>query len=123
MTTKSVSFLFLIERNCRSMVESGEVNREQAISQIVQLNGIAQRDPLSLNNSDAPRASLISVAFDGGNFIAWSRQIRMALGAKLKLARVHKWLATTTRSWIYRLVTLGEMRPDGGMLNPQFHGG
>lgn len=60
-------------------------DRNRAMTQIAQLNGIAQGDPLPLTNFDASGASLTGVPFDGGNFIAWSRQITMVLGAKLKL--------------------------------------
>nr|GEV07024.1 hypothetical protein CTI12_AA427390 [Tanacetum cinerariifolium] len=42
-------------------------------------------DPLSINNSDHPGMVLTQTPFNGGNFLRWSRNIKMALGAKLKL--------------------------------------
>lgn len=59
--------------------------QNQVIAQINQMSGIAQGDPMALTNSDAPGSSLTTIPFDGSNFIAWNKQIRMALGAKLKL--------------------------------------
>lgn len=59
--------------------------QNQVIAQFSQMSGIVQGDPMALTNSDAPGASLTTIPFDGSNFIAWNKQIRMALGAKLKL--------------------------------------
>nr|GEY60272.1 hypothetical protein [Tanacetum cinerariifolium] len=42
-------------------------------------------DPLSISNSDHPGMVLTQAPFNGGNFLRWSRNIKMALGAKLKL--------------------------------------
>ncbi|GJW47249.1 hypothetical protein Tco_0078895 [Tanacetum coccineum] len=42
-------------------------------------------DPLYLASSDHPGMMLTNTPFNGGNFISWSRTIKMALGAKLKL--------------------------------------
>ncbi|PWA64832.1 hypothetical protein CTI12_AA340690 [Artemisia annua] len=42
-------------------------------------------DPLYLASSDHPGMMLTNTAFNGGNFLGWSRTIKMALGAKLKL--------------------------------------
>lgn len=42
-------------------------------------------DPLSISNSDHPGMVLTQTPFNGGNFLGWSRNIKMALGAKLKL--------------------------------------
>ncbi|KAL8161067.1 hypothetical protein V2J09_012556 [Rumex salicifolius] len=42
-------------------------------------------DPLSISNSDNPNAQLTQLLFDGSNFVTWSRQLRRALGAKMKI--------------------------------------
>ncbi|GJR76061.1 retrovirus-related pol polyprotein from transposon TNT 1-94 [Tanacetum coccineum] len=42
-------------------------------------------DPLHLASSDHPRMVLTNTPFNGGNFLGWSRNVKMALGVKLKL--------------------------------------
>nr|GEU89786.1 uncharacterized mitochondrial protein AtMg00810-like [Tanacetum cinerariifolium] len=42
-------------------------------------------DPLSISNSDHPGMVLTQTPFNGGNFLGWSKNIKMTLGAKLKL--------------------------------------
>nr|GEY80503.1 hypothetical protein [Tanacetum cinerariifolium] len=42
-------------------------------------------DPLHLASSDHPRIVLTNIPFNGGNFLRWSRNVKMARGAKLKL--------------------------------------
>ncbi|GJV17970.1 retrovirus-related pol polyprotein from transposon TNT 1-94 [Tanacetum coccineum] len=42
-------------------------------------------DLLSISNSDHPRMVLTQTPFNDGNFLGWSRNIKMALGDKLKL--------------------------------------
>ncbi|XP_071695330.1 uncharacterized protein [Rutidosis leptorrhynchoides] len=42
-------------------------------------------DPLHLASSDHPGMTLTSTPFNGTNYLGWSRTIKMALGAKLKL--------------------------------------
>nr|GEV00660.1 hypothetical protein [Tanacetum cinerariifolium] len=42
-------------------------------------------DPLHLASSDHPGMMLTSTLFNGSNFLGWSRTIKMAFGAKLKL--------------------------------------
>ncbi|PWA59973.1 hypothetical protein CTI12_AA389680 [Artemisia annua] len=42
-------------------------------------------DPLYISNSDHPGMVLTNTSFNGSNFLGWSRTIKMALGAKLKL--------------------------------------
>ncbi|GJV04360.1 pyridoxal 5'-phosphate synthase-like subunit PDX1.2 [Tanacetum coccineum] len=42
-------------------------------------------DPLHLASSDNPGMVLTNTPFNGGNFLGWSRNVKMALGAKLKL--------------------------------------
>ena len=42
-------------------------------------------DPLYLASSDHPGMMLTNTSFNGNNFMGWSRTIKMALGAKLKL--------------------------------------
>ncbi|PWA49224.1 hypothetical protein CTI12_AA483350 [Artemisia annua] len=42
-------------------------------------------DPLYISNSDHPGMVLTNTPFNGSNFLGWSRTIKMALGAKLKL--------------------------------------
>ncbi|GJX94425.1 retrovirus-related pol polyprotein from transposon TNT 1-94 [Tanacetum coccineum] len=42
-------------------------------------------DPLHLASSDHPGMVLTNTPFNRGNFLGWSRNVKMALGAKLKL--------------------------------------
>ncbi|PWA35075.1 hypothetical protein CTI12_AA612890 [Artemisia annua] len=42
-------------------------------------------DPLHIASSDHPGMALTNTPFNGGNFLGWSRNVKMALGAKLKL--------------------------------------
>ncbi|GJV02650.1 retrovirus-related pol polyprotein from transposon TNT 1-94 [Tanacetum coccineum] len=42
-------------------------------------------DPLRLTSFDHPGMVLTNTPFNGGNFLSWSRNVKMALGAKLKL--------------------------------------
>ncbi|GJT84348.1 NSP-interacting kinase 1-like protein [Tanacetum coccineum] len=42
-------------------------------------------DPLHIASSDHPGMMLTNTLFNEGNFLGWSRTIKMALGAKLKL--------------------------------------
>ncbi|XP_071715226.1 uncharacterized protein [Rutidosis leptorrhynchoides] len=42
-------------------------------------------DPLYLASSDHPGMTLTATPFNGSNFLGWSRTVKMALGAKLKL--------------------------------------
>ncbi|XP_071720767.1 uncharacterized protein [Rutidosis leptorrhynchoides] len=46
-------------------------------------------DPLYLAMSDHPGMMLTSTPFNGDNFLGWSRTVKMALGAKLKLGFVY----------------------------------
>ncbi|KAL8170436.1 hypothetical protein V2J09_022240 [Rumex salicifolius] len=55
------------------------------IAQITRSKAIAQGDPLNLATSDNPGTLICTVQLDGGDFYAWSRQIRMGLKTKLKL--------------------------------------
>ncbi|PWA76567.1 hypothetical protein CTI12_AA233370 [Artemisia annua] len=42
-------------------------------------------DPLYIASSDHPGMALTNTQFNGSNFHGWSRNVKMALGAKLKL--------------------------------------
>lgn len=46
-------------------------------------------DPLFLSNSDNPGMQLVSAHFDGTNFQSWSRNVKLALGAKMKLGFIN----------------------------------
>ncbi|XP_071699597.1 uncharacterized protein [Rutidosis leptorrhynchoides] len=50
-------------------------------------------DPLYLANSDHPGMTLTTTLFNGSNYTGWSRTIKMALGAKLKLGFIDGTLA------------------------------
>ncbi|GJY21662.1 pyridoxal 5'-phosphate synthase-like subunit PDX1.2, partial [Tanacetum coccineum] len=54
------------------------------------LNDNSANDPLSISNSDHPGMVLAQTPFNGGNFLGWSRNIKMALGAKLKLGFIDR---------------------------------
>lgn len=45
----------------------------------------AESEGLKLQNSDHPGMSLVSTPLDGNNYLSWSRAIKIALGAKMKL--------------------------------------
>ncbi|KAL0361518.1 UNVERIFIED_CONTAM: hypothetical protein Sradi_3836300 [Sesamum radiatum] len=49
------------------------------------------QDPevLKVQPSDNPGMSLVSVPLDGNNFLSWSRSVRIALGAKMKLSFIN----------------------------------
>lgn len=51
--------------------------------------GKNQNDPLFLSNSDHPGMQLVSTHFNGSNFPSWNRQVKMALGAKMKLGFIN----------------------------------
>nr|GEX69397.1 hypothetical protein [Tanacetum cinerariifolium] len=53
-------------------------------------------DPLSISNSDHPGMVLTQTPFNRGNFLRWSRNIKMALGAKLKLGFIDGTCAKPT---------------------------
>lgn len=46
-------------------------------------------DPLFLSNSDHPGMQLVSNQFSGANYHSWSRSVKMALGAKMKLCFIN----------------------------------
>ncbi|GJS73700.1 ankyrin repeat-containing protein [Tanacetum coccineum] len=46
-------------------------------------------DPLYISNSDHPGMVLTLTPFNGSNFLGWSRTVKMALGAKLKLGFIN----------------------------------
>nr|GFC37723.1 hypothetical protein [Tanacetum cinerariifolium] len=48
-------------------------------------NVINVNDPLYIASSDHPSMMLTNTPFNGNNFHGWSRNVKMALGAKLKL--------------------------------------
>ena len=50
-----------------------------------QINVNMINDPLYIASSDHPGMVLTNTTFNGSNFHGWSRNVRMALGAKLKL--------------------------------------
>ncbi|GKB94732.1 cysteine-rich receptor-like protein kinase [Tanacetum coccineum] len=64
------------------------------------LVSISVDDPLYIGNSDHPRMVLTNIPFNGSNFLGWSRTVKMALGAKLKLGFINETCA--------RLVSEGE---------------
>ncbi|PWA46526.1 hypothetical protein CTI12_AA508400 [Artemisia annua] len=57
-----------------SVTTANQDNRDNSIN-----------DPLCISNSDNQSMGLTTTPFNGGNFLGWSRNVRMALGAKLKL--------------------------------------
>ena len=48
-------------------------------------NHFGVNDPLYLSSSDNLRLLITNIMFNGSNFLAWSRSIRLALRAKAKL--------------------------------------
>ena len=59
------------------MAESSDPNSQNPVHSV--------NDPLHLASSDHPAMALTNTPFNGGNFLGWSRNVKMALGAKLKL--------------------------------------
>ena len=59
------------------MAESSDPNTQNPVHSI--------KDPLHLASFDHPVMVLTNTPFNGGNFLGWSRNVKMALGAKLKL--------------------------------------
>ena len=45
-------------------------------------------DNFLLSSGDNPQVQLSIMLFDGGNFLNWSRNVRMTLGAKNKLGYI-----------------------------------
>lgn len=82
-------------------------------------NGYA--DPLYLAASDNPSMQISSMIFNGGNFLNWSRSIKMSLGAKNKLGFIdgtckkpdvgtkdyQKWVRNDymVRCWLFKSMT------------------
>ncbi|KAL0440470.1 UNVERIFIED_CONTAM: hypothetical protein Slati_2530000 [Sesamum latifolium] len=50
---------------------------------------MADLEPLRVQASDNPGVSLVPNLLDGTNFLSWSRPIRIALGAKMKLGFIN----------------------------------
>ncbi|XP_021734149.1 uncharacterized protein LOC110700875 [Chenopodium quinoa] len=79
------------------------------------------QDPLFLSHSDNHAASLTPMLFDGNNFLIWSRNVKLALGAKNKKGFIegkiskpaaghkdfNKWERNDymVRCWIFRSMT------------------
>ncbi|PWA55348.1 hypothetical protein CTI12_AA427390 [Artemisia annua] len=59
------------------MAETTNPNAQNTVNTI--------NDPLYLASSDHPAMVLTNTPFNGGNFLGWSRNVKMALGAKLRL--------------------------------------
>nr|GEW50423.1 hypothetical protein [Tanacetum cinerariifolium] len=63
-------------------------NQNQNLNQNL-LNANMINDPLYIASSDHPGIVLTNTPFNGSNFHRWSRNVRMALGAKLKLGFIY----------------------------------
>nr|GFC51990.1 hypothetical protein CTI12_AA401880 [Tanacetum cinerariifolium] len=59
-------------------------NQNQNNNQNPNQNVNVTNDPLHLSSSDHPGMTLTNTSFNGSNFHGWNRNVRMALGAKLK---------------------------------------
>lgn len=55
-------------------------------------------DSLQLGNSDHSGMSLVTVPLTGKNFLAWSRSVRIALGAKMKLGFIDGTIETPAKN-------------------------
>ncbi|XP_071708952.1 uncharacterized protein [Rutidosis leptorrhynchoides] len=64
-------------------MSAGEANINQTATESSTMNSI--NDPLYIASSDHPGMILTNAPFNGTNFLGWSRTVKMALGAKLKL--------------------------------------
>ncbi|PWA48123.1 hypothetical protein CTI12_AA493860 [Artemisia annua] len=60
-----------------------------AIANTVNQDNNSINDPLYIASSDHPGMTLTNTPFNGINFHSWSRTIKMALGAKLKLGFIY----------------------------------
>ena len=73
------------------MAERGNSSNDQKATrppEKAQIANTGMEDLLSLQTSDHPGMSLVSAPLIGTNFRSWSRAIRIALGAKMKLGFV-----------------------------------
>ncbi|GJY70178.1 sulfotransferase 16 [Tanacetum coccineum] len=70
---------------CSSLLTSSMAIPPQL--QVTQNQNVANtvNDPLYISSSDHPGMMLTNTPFNGSNFHGWSRNVKMALGAKLKL--------------------------------------
>lgn len=80
-----------------------------------------KEDPMSLQNSDHPGMNLITASLTGNNYMTWSRSIKIALGAKMKVGFIDRrckppdetdpkheqWLCVDcmVRSWILNSIS------------------
>ncbi|KAJ8765494.1 hypothetical protein K2173_014616 [Erythroxylum novogranatense] len=85
------------------------------------LRGLHDENQVYLQGSDYPGMSFVTAVLTGNNFLSWSRSIKIALGAKMKLGFIDgtspkpnpgtvecdKWIRTDymVRSWILNLVS------------------
>ncbi|XP_010271575.1 PREDICTED: uncharacterized protein LOC104607608 [Nelumbo nucifera] len=77
-----------VTRNGRNTTGPGavaEITRESAYNS----NG----DPFFLHSSDHPGMMLVTTPLTGNNYLTWSRSMKIALGAKLKLGFVDERIA------------------------------
>ncbi|XP_010251928.1 PREDICTED: uncharacterized protein LOC104593656 [Nelumbo nucifera] len=51
-------------------------------------NAVNNGDPLFLHNSDHPGMALVTAPLTSKNFLVWSRSVKIALGAKMKLGLI-----------------------------------
>ena len=70
------------------MASSSKEQKATGAPEKLQIANAGMGDPLSLQTSDHPGMSLVSAPLIGTNFRSWSRAIRIALGAKMKLGFV-----------------------------------
>ncbi|GKB44838.1 hypothetical protein Tco_0889780 [Tanacetum coccineum] len=76
-----VKNLIMVIQNSNSNVTNPNLNLNTANNSI--------NDPLYIGNYDNPGMVLTNTSFNGSNFLGWSRTVKMALGAKLKLGFIN----------------------------------
>lgn len=84
------------------MVEWGNNNKEQISTTMTKRRQILVQgmgDPLSLQLSDHPGMVLVSASLVGTNFHSWSRAVRIALRAKMKLSFIEGTVSTPNKDF------------------------
>ncbi|KAL5784713.1 hypothetical protein ACOSQ2_007105 [Xanthoceras sorbifolium] len=67
------------------VVLTDDVEKDLESNNMKETNNINSGDPLFLHNSDHPGMALVTTPLTRKNFLTWSRSVKIALGAKLKL--------------------------------------
>ncbi|KAG9157705.1 hypothetical protein Leryth_021221 [Lithospermum erythrorhizon] len=70
-----------------------EVGQSSGLESNLPKSDFLKSGPISLNNSDNPRMSIVTIMLTENNYVIWNRAIKMALCAKEKLGFIDSRLA------------------------------